>query len=550
MKKQTICNPININYQYQYSYRSRESADPAVVLYKDEYYLFASHGSGYWVSPDLADWEFIEVDLNKQPEFNLFAPAPLVVGERMYITHCQGGCILYSDNPKDPDSWVNIGKPYDWDDPAFLADDDGYVYIYEGLSRETPLHAAKLDPSDNMRLVEGPVDIFASDPRNRGFERLGDHHEREDLMPCLEGAWVNKINGRYYLTYAVPGTEFATYSDGCAVSDSPMGPFTYCENSPVVYKATGFMRGSGHGCLFADKNGKLWKMDTVSISRNHIFERRLCLFPAKIGVDGLLYTNTYRGDYPMIVPHGTSDPFTQGDAGWNLLSLNKAVRASSVLGDHLPENAADENMTTWWAAESGDPGEWLEMDLGGVCTVCSLQVNFADQDVRPAHGRHNGFSCRYTVEISLDGRRWEMLIDRRNNDDDLTHEYFQLEEETSVRYVRLTNCGAVPAGGRFAVSGLRVFGYGGGDAPAFAPVFRAVRCEDQRDMQVKWEPVPGAQGYMIRFGVNAEEMYTHWQVIGECEARLRCLTRGVTYSVTVDAYNESGTAFGQDIQTV
>ena len=39
MKIQTVCNPININYQYQTPMRTRESADPAVVLYKDEYFL-------------------------------------------------------------------------------------------------------------------------------------------------------------------------------------------------------------------------------------------------------------------------------------------------------------------------------------------------------------------------------------------------------------------------------------------------------------------------------------------------------------------------------
>ena len=36
----------------------------------------------------------------------------------------------------------------------------------------------------------------------------------------------------------------------------------------------------GNNCKAAvDKNGNLWKMDTVSIGVNHIFERRLCLFP-------------------------------------------------------------------------------------------------------------------------------------------------------------------------------------------------------------------------------------------------------------------------------
>ena len=44
---QTFCNPVDINYQYQPFFAGRESADPAVVLFRGSYYLFASHGSGY-----------------------------------------------------------------------------------------------------------------------------------------------------------------------------------------------------------------------------------------------------------------------------------------------------------------------------------------------------------------------------------------------------------------------------------------------------------------------------------------------------------------------
>jgi len=547
-KLYTICNPININYQYQNRYFGRESADPAVVLYKDMYYLFASHGSGYWISSDLADWEFIPVDLEKQPEFRLFAPAVVVVGERMYLTHSEGGSVLYSDNPRDPDSWVNIGRPFIWNDPAFLLDDDGFVYVYDGLSNNAPLHAAKLDPNDNMRVVEGPVDIFASDAAHRGFERKGDYNELEDSSPYFEGAWVNKINGKYYLTYAVPGTEFSTYADGCAVSDSPMGPFVYCENSPVAYKATGFMRGCGHGCLFADKNGNYWKMDTVSISRNHLFERRLCLLPAKISANGLLYTNTYRGDYPMLAPHETKDPFTSSDAGWHLLSLGKNIRCSTVLdAEHAPTKAADENMKTWWSAETGNPGEWLEMDLGKVCDVYALQVNFADQDIENTHGRGHGFSYRYLIEISADGSSWETCIDCREDTDDFSHPYYQLDEKTKIRYIRITNHGSIPAGGKFALSGLRVFGHGCGQPPAAAPVFQAIRCTDSRNMDVSWEAVPGADGYTVRFGIHPDELYLHWQIIGETSVNIGCLTKGVTYYVTVDAYNDSGIIYGNNI---
>ena len=69
-------------------------------------------------------------------------------------------------------------------------------------------------------------------------------------------------------------------------------------------------------------------------------------------------------------------------------------------------------------------------------------------------------------------------------------------------------------------------------------------------MQIGWEPVPGAEGYMIRFGVNEKELHTHWQVIGDCEAELKCLTRGVRYYVTVDAYNENGIVRGETVRTV
>ena len=551
MKVKTFCNPININYQYQFYMFSRESADPAVVLYKDEFYLFASHGTGYWVSKDLADWEFIEVDSVKQPEFDRFAPAPLVIGDRMYITHCQGGNILYSDDPRDPNSWVNIGKPYDWDDPALFVDDDSSLYCYEGLSAVNPLHVCRLNPDNPAEVLEGPVNIFQSDRDTRGFERVGDINEREGGLTHLEGPWMNKINGKYYLTYAVPGTEYAGYCDGCAVADSPMGPFTYCENSPVVYKATGFMRGAGHGCLFADKNGHYWKMDTVSISVNHMFERRLCLFPAKVGEDGFIYTNTYRGDYPMICPHETEDPFTMSDAGWHLLSYAKTAKASSVLDKaHTPDRAFDESLRTWWSAETGDAGEWLWTDLGKPYDVCSVQVNFADQDVAAVHGRKNGFAYKYTLEASVDGENWFMLLDRRDSTDDLSHDYVQLKEITSFRYLRLTNCGDTPGMGKFAVSGLRVFGFGGDNAPAKAPDFTAMRGEDARNMTVTWKPVEGAQGYFIRWGIDPHNLHTHWQVIADTEATVYCLTKGVGYYVTVDAYNESGIIYGTDIQII
>ena len=550
MKIRTVCNPVNINYQYQAPMLSRESADPAVILYRDEYYLFASHGSGYWVSEDLANWEFIEVDVKSQPEFDLYAPGPVVVGDRIYLTHSQGGCILYSDNPRDPNSWVNVGRPFIWNDPSLFVDDDGSFYVFEGLSPFTPLHAAKLNPDNFEEILEGPVDIFQCDRESRGFERIGDVNERDGGLTHLEGPWVNKIDGKYYLTYAVPGTEYAGYCDGCAVADSPLGPYTFCENSPVIYKATGFMRGAGHGCLFADKKGNYWKMDTVSISINHIFERRLCLFPAKVE-NGLIYTNTYRGDYPKLLPHDTDAPFSRWDAGWHLLSLHKTAKASSTLDEsHPPDKAFDESLRTWWSAQTGNPGEWLWTDLGKVYDVCAIQINFADQNIAPVHGRGHGFAYRYTLEASMDGETWFLLIDKRDSTEDLSHDYTQLDEVTKFRYLKLTNCGDTPAGGKFSISGLRVFGLGGGNAPEKAPDFTVLRGEDSRNMTVSWPAAEDAQGYLIRWGLDPHNLHTHWQVIGDCKATVYCLSKEISYYVTVDAYNESGVTKGTKLQKI
>ena len=60
----TYCNPLNLDYTYMIynahnniSYRS--GADPAVVEFRGEYYMFVTRSMGYWHSTDLLNWQFI-----------------------------------------------------------------------------------------------------------------------------------------------------------------------------------------------------------------------------------------------------------------------------------------------------------------------------------------------------------------------------------------------------------------------------------------------------------------------------------------------------------
>lgn len=51
-------------------------------------------------------------------------------------------------------------------------------------------------------------------------------------QPYVEGAFMTKHDGRYYLQYAAPGTQYNTYADGVYVGQSPLGPFTRQASNP------------------------------------------------------------------------------------------------------------------------------------------------------------------------------------------------------------------------------------------------------------------------------------------------------------------------------
>ena len=88
------------------------------------------------------------------------------------------------------------------------------------------------------------------DWQKHGWERFGQDHRDSTVNPFIEGAWMTKHDGRYYLQYAAPGTEYNVYSTGVYVSDSPLGPFKYQPSNPLAFKTTGFMMGAGHGSTF------------------------------------------------------------------------------------------------------------------------------------------------------------------------------------------------------------------------------------------------------------------------------------------------------------
>ncbi|NLG97174.1 MAG: family 43 glycosylhydrolase [Chloroflexi bacterium] len=563
-----ICNPLNLSYRYQHCITSekwsyyREGADPTLVYFKDRYYLFASMSAGFWHSTDLIHWQFHE---NKNLLIHDYAPDARQIGDYLYFCASKRDENCPILRTKDPlsDQFEEVARPFPFWDPDLFCDDDGRVYLYWGCSNKEPIYGLELNP-DLMTPITEKVVLLQGEPAAHGFERVGEdcnplkrsgpfQHLGSD--PYIEGAFMSKHNGRYYLQYAVPGTEFNTYTDGVYISDHPLGPFVFASHNPFSSKPGGFITAAGHGSTIQDRYGNWWHAATMRISVNHPFERRVGLFPAGFDEDGILFCNQNFADYPLAIPEGKFDPWEVGPK-WMLLSYHKQVTCSSAQPGHGPELAVDENIRTWWSAASNRPGEYLQLDLGDIYSVHAIQVNLADDGIPPqkhAEGEMVGdryietekLYTRYLVEGSLDGKQWFVLEDKRDAECDLPHDLFIYREGKELRYIKVTGY-EFPYGQSFKVSGLRVFGEGKGQKPAQVKA-KARRTGDLNAL-IQWNRVEDAQGYNVRYGTHPEKLYSSWLVYDQEQLDLPTLNKGMTYYVCVDSFNESGITPGKTIR--
>ncbi|MFA7421161.1 MAG: discoidin domain-containing protein [Melioribacteraceae bacterium] len=539
----TYCNPINISYRYCLDTPSRrEAADPTVIIFQNEYYMFASKSGGYWHSIDLLAWDLIVTDDLPIEEY---APTAVVVEDWIYfMASGENSPILRTSDPKSG-KWeiVNPGFPFQVIDPALLYD-NGKMFLYYGCSNQNPLYGVELDFNNKLNPVGLSTPLLNGKPEIHGWEKQGDYNELNSA-PWIEGAWVNKYDGKYYLQYAGPGTEFKSYGDGVYVSEFPLGPFVYQEYSPFSIKQGGFICGAGHGSTFKDISGNYRHVATQSISVKHMFERRIGLFPAEFDRQANLYSDTKWGDYPHYIKQEKSkNTFT----GWMLLSYKKKASASSTLDSSSILNAFDENIRTHWSAKTGEAGEWLNVDLDGQQTINAVQINFADQDSE-LFGRNDGIYYQYIIEYSNDGINWNVLIDKSKNTIDSPHDYIELDKPTIARFIRITNK-YVPSG-KFALSGFRIFGIADKAKPKRIDDFSALRNKnDKRNVTLNWQADKNANGYIINYGISKEKLNNHFMIYEKSEITLRSLNSNCEYYFSIDSFNEGGVSLGKQIKRV
>jgi hypothetical protein len=588
----TYCNPINIGYNYVVENHNgipisrRSTADPVIITYKGDYYLFATNQAGFFWSKDLSNWNFVYGSFQRKPgDDDQCAPSAWVVNDTLFYvgsTWKRDHPIWKTANPKSG-RWIRHiekAKLPTWD-PAIFQDDDKKVYMYYGSSGKLPLMGVEVDYNtwlpfgnqleyaklyqatevEDIQYPYGEIKpVLGLDPANNGWERFGPNNDMEPAPwgNFIEGAWMTKYKGKYYMQYGAPGTEFKGYANGVHVGNSPLGPFTYQKHNPMSYKPGGFVVGAGHGNTFADNFGNYWNTGTCKISVKDRFERRIDMFPAGFDKDDIMYSNTSYGDFPVLLPTKKRDHTRGISPNWMLLSYKKPIIASSSedcaevetnrmeqsgkkVYEHIcynPTNLTDEDIQTYWSAKTADKGEWLQMDLGKKMRINALQINYADHKATQ-YNKAMDIYYQYQIFMSNDAKNWTLVVDKSQNDKDVPHDYIELSKPFQARYIKMVNIHN--ASGLFAVSDFRVFGKGPGEKPKVVDAFNVVRNEnDSRNAMIYWNKQADAIGYNIYYGIAPDKLYNSIMVYEGNSYDFRGLSKNTTYYFSIEAFNENG----------
>ncbi|MRX74588.1 family 43 glycosylhydrolase [Pedobacter petrophilus] len=550
-QQKTYCNPINVDYGYTpiESFtewgKHRATADPVIVNYKGDFYLFSTNQWGYWHSPDMLNWKFEERKFlrpwNKTKD-ELCAPGVGIIGDTMVVfgsTYTKNFTLWGSTDPKG-NKWFPLVDSLEiggWD-PSFFTDDDGKFYMYNGSSNNYPMYGVELDRK-TFKPKGTRMPMYLLESWRYGWQRFGEYMDNTFLDPFAEGAWMTKHNGKYYFQYGAPGTEFSGYSDGVVVGTKPLFYDTQFtpQSDPLSYKGGGFSRGAGHGATFQDNSKNYWHISTSIICVKNTWERRMGIWPTGFDQDDVMWTNTAFGDYPLYLPAERKENGPAGP-GWMLINYKKPVTVSSTLGGFYANNAVDESIKTYWSAKTGNSGEWIQTDLGSLATVNAIQINYADQDAEFL-GKQTGIYHQYQILSSADGKKWTILVDKSKNKTDVPHDYIELEKPVKTRFIKMINL-HMPTG-KFAISGLRVFGNGNGDKPSAVKNLIVLRTEkDKRSAYIKWQPVDNAFAYNLYYGTAPGKLYNCIMIHDFNEHWFKAMDSQKPYYFAIEAINENG----------
>ncbi len=395
----------------------RELADVSVLWHEGQWYMYPSVDMA-WVSSDGGrTWEHHPLNVRD------IGYAPTIVRHKGKFLLMAGESAVYrADAPLGP--FAPIGKiklpsgvPTQGD-PMLFSDDDNRLYYYWGCTATDGIYGVALDANDPTRVLGTPSKLIPSfDPERYPWQRLGDWNE-DFTAGWLEGAWMLKRSGTYYLTYCAAGTENRTYCVACATSKSPLGPFTPQKNNPILRSTDGLITGTAHGSFVEGPNHSLWAFYTLRAGVVHNWERRLGMDPAYIGADGELHVNPASSTPQRL----TGTDKGAEPTGWVPLNANRRTSASSTAANLTTRLAVDNDLRTWWQPDANDKTPTLTTMLAPNATVHAIRLAWRDIGLNTPQGVKPG-PFRYKLELQTSPNTWTTVIDRSQSKEDFLIDY-------------------------------------------------------------------------------------------------------------------------------
>ncbi len=238
--------------------------DPFILYYNNMYYAYGTqsdNGIVVYTSADLKTWEKqSKLALNKEDSYAdrwFWAPEIYYIKEKnkffMYYSADEHVCVATSDSPlgpfkQDVKEPMLDGKAID---NSLFIDEDGKAYMSfvrfvdgNGVSGNSIWLAELANDLKTIKQETLTPSLHVTEAWENVWPRV------------VEGPFILKHAGKYYMTYSANSYESPFYDVGYATSDSPMGPWTKYEKNPILQKNDG-LQGVGHSAMFSDKDGKL-----------------------------------------------------------------------------------------------------------------------------------------------------------------------------------------------------------------------------------------------------------------------------------------------------
>ena len=229
-------------------------ADPFVLLYENKYYLYSTNspdGFRVYVSENMSDWKDAGYCLKKGDVIGnggFWAPEIMYYNGKFYMVYVADEhlAVATADSPLGPftqteKKWLSEKNAID----GHFFVDDGVVYLYY----------VRFDRGNVLYMTKMNDDMTSFDEENEVF--LFRAEDEWELCDCsvVEGPFVLKHNGKYFLTYSANHTRSPDYAIGYAVSDTPLGPFKKYAGNPIL-KKNELVNGVGHHSFTRSRDGK------------------------------------------------------------------------------------------------------------------------------------------------------------------------------------------------------------------------------------------------------------------------------------------------------